>query len=134
MRARPPEVEPNDGLATAAARMLRARVAILPVVESGRLVGMITERDVLLAVADRLSTDMVRVGTYMRRQPLVIDSDAGAKEATARMMERRARHLLVVRGDEVVGLLSVSDVLYESGVPFELLGDEWDDRSSSSSA
>jgi CBS domain-containing protein len=92
-------------------------------VESGRLVGLITERDVLRAVADGLSTDVVGVGSYMRPAQGVIGPEAPAAEAAARMMEQRVRHLLVVRESEVVGLLSAADVLSQWGVP-ALLADD----------
>ena len=128
MRPQPPAVEPGDGLATAAARMREARLGVLPVLECGRLVGMITERDVLLAVADRISTDVVCVGSYMRPAACVIGSDACASEAAARMVERRVGHLLVVCAGEVVGVLSASRLLREWGVPWELLEDELDER------
>jgi len=124
MRAAPPVVDPEDRLATAAARMRQAWLGALPVLESGRLVGLITERDLLLAVADGLSSDMVSVRSYMRPVPVVIGPEAGAAEAAARMVELKVRHLVVVLGGEIVGLLSAGDLLSEWGVPAELLDDE----------
>ena len=124
MRAEPPIVHPDDRLAAAAARMREAWIGALPVVDSGQLVGLITERDFLLAVADGLSTDMVLVASYMRPVPCVIGPEAGAAEAAARMVELRVRHLVVVREGDVIGLLSAADILGEWGVPPELLGEE----------
>jgi CBS domain-containing protein len=124
MRPRPPVVDADDCLAAAAARMRRAWVGALPVLESGRLVGLITEHDVLLAVADGLSTDVVCVGSYMRSVPCVVGPETCAAEAAERMVALRVRHVPVVSKDVVVGLLSASDLLSEWGIPRELLGEE----------
>jgi len=117
-------VDPSDRLASAAARMRASQVGVLAVVEDGRLVGLLTERDLLQAVADGLSTDVTPVAEYMRPVPCVIGADASAAWAAARMMELRVRHLPVVRDTRVVGLLSACDLLSQWGVPIELLVDE----------
>jgi len=117
-------LEPSDRLAAAAARMRAAQVGVLTVVEDGELIGLLTERDLLRAVADGLSTDVTLVREYMRPVPCAIRADAAASVAAARMMELRVRHLPVVRDSLVVGMVSADDVLRQWGVPPELLIDE----------
>jgi CBS domain-containing protein len=117
-------VDPADRLAVAAARMRAARVGALAVVAAGRLEGLLTERDLVRAVADGLSTDVTAVALYMRPVPGVIGPAASAAAAAARMVELRTRHLPVVSGDRIVGLVSASDLLAAWGVPPGLFGDE----------
>jgi len=124
MRPGAEPVHPGDRLAVAAARMRAAHVGALPVVADGRLEGLLTERDLVRAVADGLSTDVAAVALYMRPVPAVIGPDASAAAAAARMVELRTRHLPVVSGGRIVGLVSASDLLPAWGVPPELFDDE----------
>ena len=124
MRAGLPSVDPSDRLAAAAARMRREGVGALAVVHDGRLVGILSERDLLRAVADGLSTDATPVADYMRAAPGVVRATDRAADAARAMVHLGARHLPVVSDEEVVGVISVRDLLVAWDVPLELLGDE----------
>jgi CBS domain-containing protein len=102
-------VEPTTRLLDAAARMHERRVGAVVVVEGGRLVGIFTERDLLQAVA----TGRVGgpVGDTMTRAPETIGQDEATSHAAALMIHGGFRHLPVVEGDDVVGMISIRDLI-----------------------
>jgi CBS domain-containing protein len=102
-------VEPTTRLPEAAARMHERGVGAVVVVESGRLVGIFTERDVLRAVAT--GTVDGPVGDTMTRAPETIGQDEATSQAAALMIHGGFRHLPVVAGDDVVGMISIRDLI-----------------------
>jgi CBS domain-containing protein len=102
-------VEPATRLLDAAGRMHERNVGAVVVVEGGRLVGIFTERDVLQAVA----TGRVEgsVGDTMTRSPETIGPDEASSHAAALMIHGGFRHLPVVEGDDVVGMISIRDLI-----------------------
>src|SRR4030095_14577799 len=87
------------------------QVGALPVLEGQHLVGIITERDVTAAVAEGADTVTAPVSDYMTPAPEVLQPDSELAEAAHLMLELGIRHLPVVRGGCVVGVLSIRDVL-----------------------
>ena len=102
-------VEPATRLLDAAGRMHERNVGAVVVVEGGRLVGIFTERDLLQAVA----TGRVEgpVGDTMTRAPETIGPDEASSHAAALMIHGGFRHLPVVEGDDVVGMISIRDLI-----------------------
>jgi CBS domain-containing protein len=102
----------SSSVAAAVATMVRAHVGALIVCDGSRPVGIFTERDVmvrvLLAGRDpaRTMLDMV-----MTRDPLCITPTTTVKEAMAIMTDRRCRHLPVVRGGRIAGMISIGDLV-----------------------
>jgi citrate synthase len=91
-------------------RMHEHRVGSVIVVDGRRPVGIVTERDVLRCTA--LATDSaLKVAGAMSVPVDVIDSSADPRSALARMRERGYRHMPVVRDDELVGVLSLRDLM-----------------------
>lgn len=81
------------------------------VTEGRRLVGIFTERDLTTrVVAMGRDPDATRLGEVMTAAPDTLGPDATAGEALALMERHRYRHLPVVRGDEVVGIVSIRDL------------------------
>ena len=95
-----------------AARLMRGRnVGAAVVVEDGRVVGIFTERDLLRAIADSRHPDHGQVQSYMTADPITLPSDHPPSEAARIMTERRFRHIPVVDGDELVGIVSIRDLV-----------------------
>ena len=103
-------VERDATLADAARRMSERGVGAVVVVERERLTGILTERDVLKAVAGGLQPD-ARVSDWMTRHPETVESDDETDHAAALMIHGGFRHLPVVDEGRVVGILSIRDLM-----------------------
>ncbi len=103
-------VAPEDTLGEAAQRMAQHGIGSVVVLDYGRLVGILTERDVLRAVADRVHSSEARVRDWMTGEPVTATESTFAGEAARMMLEQGFRHLPVVDGDHVVGIVSLRDV------------------------
>lgn len=101
---------PDERLQDAAKRMVGRRVGAILVLEGERLAGILTERDVLKAVADG-SVAEDRVGDRMTRHPDTIDAGDATGQAAALMIHGGFRHLPVCEGGEVVGIVSIRDLM-----------------------
>lgn len=111
MRTRVVCVEAADSARLAVLRMLEEKVGSVAVCESGKLVGIFTERDVLGLAGDGTDLDAVSVGDVMTRGPVTVDASVGVLDAARLMGERRIRHLPVVQGDHLLGMVGIRDVL-----------------------
>lgn len=102
-------VDPAATLADAARQMHARRVGAVVVLDAGRLVGILTERDVLRAVAtDRLEGD---VREAMTHAPDTVEAGDTTGHAAALMIHGGFRHLPVVDGEAVVGIVSIRDLM-----------------------
>lgn len=104
-------VRPADSLAAAAGLMLSRGVASLAVVGSGELQGIITERDLLRAVWDRAIPHVARVSAYMTPDPVTAGPDDEMTAVAERMAQLGIRHVPVIDGERIRGMLSVRDFL-----------------------
>jgi CBS domain-containing protein len=103
-------VEAGVPVVAVARRMVDRNVGAVLVLEDGRLVGIMTERDVMRAVARGLRDDVV-VGECMTADPDTIAPDDTVEHAAVLMIHGGYRHLPVVDGDDVVGVLSIRDLV-----------------------
>ena len=104
----------GDSLADAASSMQYNEVGALPVYEAERFVGIVTERDLVRAIADEMDPQETAVRDYMTADPAHVTPDTDIREAADRMLQMGVRHMPVVIGDEVVGMVSVRDLLIDS--------------------
>jgi CBS domain-containing protein len=108
----------EETLDEAADRMSWHQVGALPVFDGQRLVGIITERDLTEAVAEGADPAATPVSDYMTPAPEVLRPDSELAEAAHTMLALGVRHLPVMQGGRLVGVLSMRDVLgAESGGP-----------------
>ncbi len=104
-------VAPEDTLGEAAQRMADHNVGSAVVTDYGRLVGILTERDLLRAVAGRVHSSEARVREWMTEDPVTATPATPAEEAARIMLEHGFRHLPVVDVEQTVGIVSVRDVM-----------------------
>jgi len=103
-------VAPRVALTEVAQRMVARDVGAVLVMEDARLIGILTERDVLRAVAGGLDETTV-VADWMTRDPDTLDSDETTRQAATLMIHGGFRHLPIMEGGEVVGMLSIRDLM-----------------------
>src|SRR5881409_727821 len=103
-------VAPEDTIGEAAQKMIDREVSSAAVSDYGRLIGILTERDLTRAVAGRVHSSEARVREWMTPDPVTLGEDASVEEAGNTMIERGFRHIPVVADDRAVGIVSIRDV------------------------
>ena len=106
------EVAPEDTLGEVAERMTAKNVGAVVVKDFGRLIGILTERDMLKAMAARVHTSEARVRQWMTEEPITASADMDVGEASRIMIENGFRHLPVVDANgQVTGVVSLRRVV-----------------------
>lgn len=101
-------VEPSDTIGEAAEKMNAANVGAVVVVEDMvRIVGIVTERDLLRAVASRARAAEARVRQWMTANPVTIEPELSIEEAAKIMFDNNFRHLPVVKDGRALGIVSL---------------------------
>lgn len=103
-------VASGETLVAAAARMAERRVGAALVLDGDRLTGILTERDVLNAVAAG-GVESAVVSRWMTQAPETIDPDDTTEHAAVLMIHGGFRHLPVIDGGHPVGILSIRDLV-----------------------
>ena len=103
-------VAPEDTLGEAAEKMVGLGVGSVFVQDFGRLIGILTERDMLKAMAGRVHTSEARVREWMTADPVTATPDTPVDDAVQTMLERRFRHLPVMDGEQIAGIVSLRDL------------------------
>jgi CBS domain-containing protein len=104
-------VAPEDTLGEVAERMNSQNVGSVIVKDHGRLIGILTERDMLRAMAARVHTSDARVRQFMTPDPITAPPDMDLDAAQQVMLDHGFRHLPVVDGSNVLGVVSLRRVM-----------------------
>jgi len=128
MTPNPVVIPPNTSLIDAYTVMGDNEIRRLPVVEQGELVGIITMSDILRSVpnlsedetdtATRLLLVTLTVNDLMTAEPVTIAPDDTIQDAAELMLENQVSGIPVLQGDQVVGIITESDI-------FKLVVDSW---------
>jgi len=101
----------NATVAQAVKEMNRRAIGSLLVVDQGKLLGMFTERDVLVRIVDKgLDPALVKVRQCMTTGPLTVAPDVSVEDAMLLVTRYRCRHLPVVENGRILGLVSIGDL------------------------
>ena len=105
-------IEADQRVSEAVARLGQKRIGALPVVEDGRLLGIMSERDVIYCLKDHGAEVLDWPVSRVMTSPAITAEPATAVlSAMAMMTQRRIRHLPVVSGGELLGIVSIGDLV-----------------------
>jgi CBS domain-containing protein len=108
-------VTPSTPISKAASLMRAEDVGSLPVVDGDRLVGVITDRDIVTrVVAEGLDTERTGVGEVATGDLVMVEPGLELQEALRIMAARQVRRLPVVEGESLIGMLAQADVAREA--------------------
>jgi CBS domain-containing protein len=104
---------PSQSILDAVKLMQEKRVGALVVLDHGKPIGMFTERDVLnRVVACDCNPAETSVSDVMTKNIVVVNPDTTVEQAMAIISDKRMRHLPVMEGDELVGIVSIGDLTH----------------------
>ena len=105
-------VRPDESVFEALQLLAQYEVGALMVMDAGHLVGVFSERDYTrkIALAGRNSKD-TRVADIMSAQVFTVGPKTGTRQCMALMSEKKIRHLPVVDGNTVLGMISIRDIM-----------------------
>jgi len=111
MTTAPVSVEPDATLGEVAVLMKQEDCGSIPVVEDGRLVGIVTDRDIVIrGVAAGSDPKTQRVSTVMSADPVTISPDDDLTDAEKVMADRQIRRLPVVENGKLVGIIVTAQI------------------------
>jgi CBS domain-containing protein len=111
MTENPSTCEPSTPASEAAKVMARENVGSIPVVEGGRLVGVVTDRDLVVRVlAEERDPQTTTVGETASKDVVAVGPDTDLDEALRLLARHQVRRLPVVEGDRLVGIVAQADV------------------------
>ena len=113
-------VSPDTVLREVARLMAEHRVGAVVVMESGKMVGIVSERDIVFrGVGQGLASDSATAADVMTADPVTVEMDDAISDALAAKLGDKFRHLPVMDGDRVAGVLSYREIPAEYIMLFE---------------
>jgi CBS domain-containing protein len=105
-------ISPQANLKAAADLMLGRHIAALVVVKGGKAVGLVSERDIVAALSRRgEAAGLARVQEVLPSRFVTVSPEETIKRAMSIMTYERVRHLPVIEGDKLVGIVSLGDIV-----------------------
>ena len=102
----------DASLLDAVQRLGEKRIGALPVVEDGRIVGIVSERDVIYCLREQGPAALgLPIAQAMSSPAITVDFQTDVLDALALITERRIRHLPVVESGEIRGIVSIGDLV-----------------------
>jgi CBS domain-containing protein len=101
---------PLDNVYEVAVKMRDLNVGAIPIVDSGQLIGMITDRDLVVRGIAEKRSGSNQVTNVMSEKLITISPDASLEEASRMMAEHQIRRLPVVENGRLVGIVSLGDL------------------------
>jgi CBS domain-containing protein len=98
-----------DNVFEVAVKMKEYNVGSIPIVDGDKIVGVITDRDIVTRCIAEKHPASSKVEDIMSRELITIDADADAVQAAQLMADKQIRRLPVVEGDRLVGIVSLGD-------------------------
>ena len=102
--------DPSDTIGETAQKMVELGVSSAVVSDYGRLIGILTERDLTRAVAGRTHSSEARVREWMTTDPVTLGPEASPAEAAQIMLDNGFRHIPIVEDERTIGIVSIRDV------------------------
>jgi CBS domain-containing protein len=111
MTSNPTSCEPSSTVLDAAKVMAQEDVGPVPVVEGGRVVGIVTDRDLVVRVlAEGRDPSSTTLGEILSSDLVTVQPDSDLNEALQLMAQSQVRRLPVVEGEQLVGIVAQADV------------------------
>ena len=107
-------VDPSTTVGEAISLMAQNRIGSALIMEGGQLIGIFTERDTVRAISQSYDAPTHEISSWMTRNPKTVSPDVDSEEALKLMLDSGFRHLPVVEGGEVVGMVSMRDLAAET--------------------
>jgi len=115
MTPNPRSVSPNDSIQNAACIMRDEDAGAVPVVDNGRAVGIVTDRDIVVRVVAEGGQLSRPVRDIVTSSLVSVTPDMSTREAAELMSEHQIRRLPVVEHDRLVGIVSIGDLAVKEG-------------------